>query len=259
MAINDLNAFLASYFQAHHCEVLENTNGVLQIQLTEKMDRALMNRPFYWHYIKKMGREGEPKQLSFITNPNKREENGEWIHFGSPRLQQILRHLKQHERYTKLFQRVDTHVNTPLYPWLVINLKVSYKGKQKKEEMFSLGLQMVTGEMRSEMMETLKTIPLQQTISDYCYTISPIIRLSSGFKRMEAVIDNYIKNQTHDWADASLAAMKEDILTLEHFYVDQMDTEKETMQREMAEIEERYRPVITYEVINGGMFYLTRL
>lgn len=259
MAIENLNEFLAGYFRAHHCQLLSNKNGILQVQLTEEMDRALMNRPFYWHYIKKMGREGEPKQLTFITNPDNREEQGEWIHFGSPRLQQILRHLKQNEKYTKLFQRVNTQVNTPMYPWLVVNLKISYKGKQKKEEIFSLGLQMVTGEMRAEMMGTLRTIPLQQTISDYCYTISPIIRLSSGFKRMEAVIDNYIENQTHEWAQASLLAMKEDIDTLKHFYVEQNDIETETMEKEIAEIEERYRPVISYEVINGGMFYLSKV
>ncbi|WP_337020615.1 YqhG family protein, partial [Oceanobacillus massiliensis] len=67
MAITDLNVFLCDYFTAKNCSIIENKDGILQIQLNEHMDRELMNRPFYWHYIKKMGREGDPMQLTLIT------------------------------------------------------------------------------------------------------------------------------------------------------------------------------------------------
>lgn len=113
MAITNLNAFLQDYFIANQCELIFNEDGVLTVQLTEEMDRALMNRPFYWHYVKNTGYAGEPMKLTLITNPDKREEKGEWIHFGSPRLQQILNQLKQNEKVTKLFQKVETTKNTP--------------------------------------------------------------------------------------------------------------------------------------------------
>src|SRR5690625_6464776 len=80
MAITDLNHFLKTYFSAHHCELLHAEDGVLTIQLTEEMDRALMNRPFYWHYVKSTGNTGTPMQLTLITNPDKRDVKGEWIH-----------------------------------------------------------------------------------------------------------------------------------------------------------------------------------
>src|SRR5699024_12295515 len=79
-------------------------SGILSIQLSETMDRALMNRPFYWHYIKKMGQAGEPQTLTLITKQEKRHEKGEFIHFGSHRLQQILDYIKKNERYTTDFQ-----------------------------------------------------------------------------------------------------------------------------------------------------------
>lgn len=92
MAIRNLDHFLHDYFSAHHCTISSDNDGVLRVKLTEEMDRALMNRPFYWHYIKKMGHPGDPMTLTLITNHSKRDNKGEWIHFGSPRLQQITTH-----------------------------------------------------------------------------------------------------------------------------------------------------------------------
>ncbi|RDW19186.1 hypothetical protein CWR48_09050 [Oceanobacillus arenosus] len=254
MAITNLNQFVQDYFIAHDCPILENTDGVMTIQLTEEMDLALMNRPFYWHYINKMGVTGRPFQLTLITNPEKREEKGDWIHFGSPRLQQIINHLEEKERYTKLFQTIDTKINTPLYPWLVTNIKISYHGKQKKDEVLSIGLQLVNGKMRLNMMEYLETIPLQSSIADYCFTISPMIRLKSGFLRMESLVLNYLDDQPKEWAEESLITLKEELTTLHHFYEGMEELEQ--MEKEIDEINERYEPNITIHVINGGIFYL---
>src|SRR5699024_11543085 len=74
MPITNLNTFLSRFFNAHHCTILRNEDGVMTVQLTEEMDQSLMNRPFYWHYVKKMGKMGEPMKLTFITNPSQREQ-----------------------------------------------------------------------------------------------------------------------------------------------------------------------------------------
>lgn len=255
MEITNLNLFLKVYFTSHQCELLHNHDGVMSIQLTEQMDRALMNRPFYWHYVKSTGNSGQPMKLTFITNPDRREEKGEWIHFGSPRLQQIMNHLKQSEKYTKLFQSVQASTNIPLFPWLVCNIKISYQGRQKKDEMISIGLHLVNGTMLLDMMGRLQQISLQMAISDYCYTISPIIKLKSGYLRIESVITNYFENQSHEWAEESLETLDREIQTLKYFYTEEADDEQ--MNKETNEIKERYEPYITSEVINGGIFYLT--
>ncbi|SES83305.1 protein YqhG of unknown function [Oceanobacillus limi] len=256
MAISNLNTFLKDYFRAHHCEILQNDNGIMQIQLNEEMDRALMNRPFYWHYIKKMGHPGDPMKLTLITNPEQREQNGEWIHFGSPRLHQIINHLKNNERFTKLFQTIETTTNTALHPWLVVNIKISYIGKQKKDELFSLGLNLVNGAMKTEMMEKLRQIDLQNAISDYCYTISPLIKINSGFNRIKAVLDDYLSNQEHKWAQDSLKALENEVELLKHFYQGNDEQDEERVQKEIDEITQRYSPKIDLSVINGGLFYL---
>ncbi len=256
MAITDLNAFIKAYFASHQCTVLQNQDGILTVQLNEKMDRALMNRPFYWHYVKATGADGVPMQLTLITNNENRDAKGEHIHFGSPRLQQIISHLKNNEQFAKLFEQVETSVHTPLYPWLLINIKISYEGKQKKDEVFSIGLNLVNGMMKQDMMANLENRCLNMTISDYCYPISPIIRPMSGFSRIEAVIDQYIKNQSHEWADEAIQTLKGEVQLLHHFYTGSDETEAEQKEKEIKEITERYEPRITYKVINGGLLYL---
>ncbi|GGA68282.1 YqhG family protein [Ornithinibacillus halotolerans] len=255
MAI-ELHSFLKDYFTAHHCEIISNQDGVLQIQLNEKMDRALMNRPFYWHYIKNMGREGDPMQLTLITNQEIQDLKGERIHFGSPRLQQILNHLKENERFTRLFQVVQANQNTALHPWLVVNLKISYIGKHKKDEIFSIGLNLINGVMKTEMMDALHGIEFGMKISDFCYTITPIIKPQSGYKRILSVIDQYISDLDHDWAKESLETLENEMELLKHFYEDEWDEEIDQMEKELQDLKERYHPKIQVNIVNGGIFYL---
>src|SRR5699024_1926257 len=191
MEITNLHEFLKTYFIEHACDIVTSSDGVLCVQLTEEMDRTLMNRPFYWHYIKSIGQKGEPMTISLTTNPNETINNSEFIHFGSPRYQQIVNHLQKHERYTKLYERIDALHSTPLFPWLLTNIKVTYKGLLLQEELFSIGLNLVNGFMKVNMMETLAEVPLEQTISDYCHSISPLITYKNGYHRIENVIINY--------------------------------------------------------------------
>lgn len=250
----NLNDFLTAYFTAHHCEITHKENGILTIQLTEEIDRALMNRPFYWHYVKSSGGTGDPSELTLITNPDKRDEQGEWIHFGSPRLQQIMNHLKESNKHIRSFQKLDTVNNTALYPWLLINLKITYQGNQQKNELFSIGLNLVNGRMQLEMMETLKNLSLSMSISDYCYSISPLIKLDSGYKRIETIIDDYVNNQEHLWAAESMETLTKEIEMIEYFYEDAAEDDQK--ENEIKEINKHYTPHIYHEVITGGIVYL---
>ena len=258
MAIKNLNAFLTDYFTAHHCDILDNHDGVLQVKLTEEIDKTLMNRPFYWHYIKKIGREGDTTTLNLITNPEKREEKGDFIHFGSPRLQQILKSLVKNERFTKQFQSAPMTTKTALHPWLVINIKIKYQGKKNKDEILSLGLHLIKGLMYKDMMELLEDVTLKPSIDDYCYTVAPMIKMESGFHRIENVLDDYIHNQTHDWATESLKTLEEELSLITHFYTSDLeeDPNQEQREKEINDMKQRYTPKVTYQVINGGIFYL---
>lgn len=255
MGIANLENFIVDYFNANGCKVIENANGMIRIQLTKEMDEALMNRPFYWHYIRSLGQEGQPMALNLITNPEKRNDKGEWIHFGSPRLQQIWNYLIQKEKYVLLFQEIHATKNTPLYPWLLANIKISYKGKLKKEEIISLGIQLINGKIIVNMMDELDKLSLKQQISNYCYTLSPLITVKSAYLRLETLIINYIEKQPKEWADDSRKTLEDELDILKHFYLDRIDDE--ILEKEIAELKNRYEPEIDIDVINGGLIYLS--
>ncbi|MHA6250986.1 YqhG family protein [Oceanobacillus sp. CAU 1775] len=250
----NLDYFLTSFFTANQCKIEKPQEGMYSIQLTEEMDKALMNRPFYWHYIKSIGEEGNPMMLHLITDPNIDKSKGEWVHFGSPRLLQIWNHLVTNEKYVHLFEEVHTQENTPLYPWLLLNIKISYEANQKKEELISIGVQLINGKMIVNMMDELERRNLKQNISNYCFTLSPLITVKNGYLRIEKVILDYIKNQEKDWALNAQKKLEEELDILQHFYSD--NTNQNLFEKEVAELHERYSPVINIEVVNGGILYL---
>src|SRR5699024_195776 len=147
-----------------------------------------------------MNQKGKPMKLTFLTKTENRAEEGDWVTFGSPRLHQVAKPLKAHSQYTRVFQVTHTQGQTRLHRWRVLNYRVRYEGKQIKEKLFSIGLHLIKGTIVHDMMENLQQIELHEVISNHCYTISPIIKPSSGINRIEKYIDDFIENDDHTWA-----------------------------------------------------------
>lgn len=250
----DIIPFLHRFFLAKQCDILFVDNKSLHIQLSIEMDKALMNRPFYWHYIKATGQQGEPKQL-FLTTEQTKSPDQEWIHHGSPRLEQIYQLMLQENNVVQLFEALDTNVQTMLQPWLLTNYCVAYQGKQKKEMFFSIGLNLINGTVVNNMMERLNKVILSSDISTYCYIISPIIKLQSGYKRIEQIVEQQIDMENHGWARESIQHMHEEIEMANYFFGDET-TEKLT--KEITSIKQRFQPNISHSVINGGLIYLSQ-
>lgn len=249
----NMEAFLIDYFTANDCEIEQHEKDILSVQLTKEMDKEIMNRPFYWQYIESTGSMGEPSRLVFRLDAAIDEKKGEWIHFGSPRLHTLFAHLQKTSKFTQQFEVLSVTENTALHPWLLINLIIHYEGKQKKEELFSFGLNLINGTLLKNMMESLENTQLNRSISDYCYTISPLIKLQSAFKRIELYLENYISNLEHDWAKASLALLEEEMAMLHQFYSEDDDREKEN---EINDLKLRLEPRIRFDVISGGLLFL---
>jgi hypothetical protein len=257
-----IHNYLHTFFTLNKCNIEDNQDGRLTVKLNEELDRLLLNRPFYWEYIKKMGQEGEPASLTFISNPNLRESEGEWIHFGSPRLHQIFQSQLSQGKYTVVY---ENQTQTALKPWLVTNVLISYKGRQKKEELLSVGLNLINGAMVFEFMEKSKGSDFSNMIPDYSFTISPIIRVPSAYKRIENFLAQYIDEQDHQWAEDAFAYFQKEKNILTHFYESYLenadDEEKENLttryQSEIEHLQKRLLPQIQTEIVNGGIFYLS--
>lgn len=259
MLQQEIHQYLESFFDATQCTILENGPGFLTVQLTIEMDKELMNRPFYWTYLEKTGGTPNPEKLTFITDEEKAPESikGEYIHFGAPRLHQLFRTAKKMAAYIRLYEQPDTppFQSVPLYPWLNVNMKISYCSDRKRDVLRSFGLHLINGMLVDHFIEKMQNRRLVPKIPDYCFTISPIIKPGSGLKRIETFVTNDIAASDHSWAEAAKKRQEEDLKLLDQFYADQVE-KPETYEIEKKALIEQYEPAIHIEIVNGGIFYL---
>lgn len=259
MQQQDIHDFLIRFFASNDCEIIENSQGHIVVQLTVDLDKQLMNRPFYWHYLEKTGGKPNPMKLTFITDHKKAPADckGETIHFGSPRLHQIFKATKSMASHIRLYEQVQHNQKTALQPWLVLHTKVSYRCDRKKERFLSLGLNLINGVVINQFQKKLSKKRLTPKIPDYCFTLSPLIKPNSGLKRIENMITEMIKSDDHTWAIEAEMRWKKDLQLLDHFYED-LEEKPESYLVEKIALEEQYKPSIKVDIINGGLFYLTQ-
>jgi hypothetical protein len=214
--------YLERFFTSNDCEICERNDGYLTIQLTEDMDKRLMNRPFYWHYLEKTGGTPNPMKLSLITNKEvaPTDAQGEFIHFGSPRLHQIFSTAKELAGHIRLYENMNVGNNIPLHPWLGVNIKISYICDRRKDTLVHFGLNLINGMMMKGFHEKLKQLSLTPKIPDFCFTLAPFIKPKSGLERIRTQITEMINNDDLSWINDAQNRWKEDDVLLDHFYSD---------------------------------------
>lgn len=253
----EIHEYVKQFFLENDSTIVEESRGHMHVQLSVEMDKALMNRPFYWHYIEKVGGVPRPMELTFITDKQAVSPNvkGELLHFGSPRLHQIFETAAKMGSHALLYESVHIEKpSQPLRPWLVLNGSVSYICHDKKDQFFSIGLSLLTGEMILNMHDYMEKREFQQKIPNYCFTVTPIIKPISGIGRIKNYLFELEKQKKHPWALDALERMKRDEQILEAFYKD-VEEKPETYFKEKEAIKNLYEPSIHISIINGGLFY----
>ncbi|EIT84503.1 hypothetical protein A374_15297 [Fictibacillus macauensis ZFHKF-1] len=258
MQQHEIHDFLERYFEANDCEVLERRPASMKIKLSIEIDKLLMNRPFYWHYLEKTGGTPQPMTLSLATGQQAGDGTEEFIHFGSPRLHQIFASTQKLGSFIRMYEKVEHHngSNIALHPWLCVNMKTSYMCDQKKDRITSHGIHLINGTILDQFHERLQQRPLSRSIPDYCYTLSPFIKPMSGLKRIESLIEEQISCDDHTWADDARRRWQEDQELLDRFYEDQAQ-KPECYEVEKEALRTQYEPRIEVTCINGGLFYLS--
>ncbi|MFD1736521.1 YqhG family protein [Bacillus salitolerans] len=262
MQQRDIHRFLERYFTANECEIVENAAGYMNVQLTIELDKQLMNRPFYWHYLEKTGGVPNPMRLTLITNKEKAPEDlkGEVVHFGSPRLHQIFQSTNNLGGFIRLYENVrqtSAGGQAPLHPWLGMNFKISYQCDRTRDVILSVGLNLINGMIIDHFQERLEALILTPKIPDYCFTLSPIIKPKSGVNRLRQTIQSIIDNDDHSWANEARDRWQKDLDLLNHFYED-LDEKPDSYKTEKQALKEQYEPRVRVSIINGGIFYLTQ-
>jgi hypothetical protein len=259
MQQNEIHQFLERYFTANGCELVANGDGYMTVQLTIDLDKELMNRPFYWHYLEKTGGIPNPMKLSLVTNGEKTPEDfkGELIHFGSPRLHQIFRSTRNLAGYIRLYEeRMNGQgQQVPLHPWLGLNIKVSHVTNLKKDSIQSIGLNLINGHIQEDFHDYLLSRKLTPKIPDFSFTLTPIIKPRSGINRIKSFILQGIEKESFTWAEEARKRWEEDLELLSHFYGDH-EEKPESYTLEKQALKEQYEPKISIDITNGGIFYL---
>ncbi|MBN3556101.1 YqhG family protein [Fictibacillus nanhaiensis] len=257
MQQHEIHRFLERYFDANECRIQEKNFSYMKVQLTTELDKVLMNRPFYWHYLEKTGGTPNPMTLTLVTGQQQAPDGkGEFIHFGSPRLHQIFGSTKMLASFIRLYESVPQQgAQVPLQPWLCLNVKVTYQCDQKKDQVLSYGIQLINGTIEDQFHQRLQKMLLTKRIPDFCYTLSPFIKPQSAIKRLENKIQEVIDRDDHTWAEDAKKRWNEDLELLESFYEDSL-TKPEAYHIEKEALRTQYEPQIIVEIINGGLFYL---
>lgn len=213
-----------------------------------------MNRPFYWQYVETTGAEPHPSQLHLITDRNKSPDGiyGKIIHFGSPLLNNIFRATKDLGSFVKMYELAERNTLTP---WLCINYKVSYQCHRTKETLYSFGMNLINGEIWTEFHEYLCSLELSHENKQNAYCIPPIINPNRALSKLDETIQNLIQKDDHSWAEDAKKRWQKELEILDYFYQDE-EQKNERYEIERKAIEERYKPRIQVEIINGGIFYI---
>lgn len=253
-----VQSYLVHFFRENDCPIISNDDHYITVQLTIDMDKKIMNRPFYWQYLESTNGVPNPAQLTLITDQNKLDEDikGEIVHFGSPRLTQLFQVTNELGAFVQMYERVDKlGTRTILTPWLGVNYKVSYYSDQTKEMLFSLGINLMTGNVVDGFQELLKGMNLDSIMSEDIFHLPYIIKPLRALERLDLVIENLIQQDDHTWAEEAKGRWRKDQEVLEFFY-EGVENKPECYEMEKKAMEEQYEPKIKMEIVNGGLFYL---
>ena len=256
----NIHKYLERFFLANDCEIMQSNMHTMQVRLTTQIDKALMNRPFYWHYLEKMGDVGTPLTLTLSFDADSATNNkGELIHFGSPRIHQIFSYAKKHGNFIRMYECSKHKTEqTALFPWLNVNGKIMFSCDVSWETFFSIGLNLIHGEMHGNFFEEIEKKALTKKIPDYSFTLSPLIQPKSGLTRIKKYLTQMAYTEDLSRFEIAKAKWGEDLDLLNQFYPETERVDNPIYQKEVQDLQNLYEPKIQIEFVTGGIFYLTK-
>ncbi|QKS70936.1 hypothetical protein FLK61_29885 [Paenalkalicoccus suaedae] len=253
MTQTNLLDFIHRYFHAYDCLCERDAQGI-KVQLSEAEDKKLMNRPFYWHYREKIGLKGVPMTRYFHTDQTlARGPDNEYVEHAGLRVKQLENEAVKHGSLGIFYEQTQATEPTPLIPWLLVNGQISYQCQNRAERTYSVGIQLHSGEMHENMMHKVSGRALKESLSNYHYTLNPIIKYPSAVKRVHARLLEQLQQESTDWAFHALKERDKELQLLHHV---KEAFEPNYFKKKEKEIESRYTPIIELKTIQTAVIYL---
>ncbi|MET3684289.1 hypothetical protein ABID56_002415 [Alkalibacillus flavidus] len=255
----DIQPFVSQFFNQHGAHITHEEDGFMTVQLTETLDKQLMNRPFYWQYVDTMGFEGEPMTVAFSFSDKHQDGQSELIHLGSPRLHQLFQIVQREGAFTTLFEHAESESDTKaLDPWFVMNGFIQYQGAWIAEEQISIGILLTNGTMRFAWMDEMQDHHFKTIIPPYHYKIPTIISIESALQKMTSQLNDRITNQSQSFINQSITLYNREMNLLQTLSSEDTQSDQTFIKQSEQHIYDRLYPNISLQWINGGMFYTTQ-
>lgn len=264
----DIRDYVTRFFTATDSQIIESSPGHVNVRLSEKADRDLVYRPFYWSYVEKLGIEPQPVSLSLIFDPTQAplDTRGEPINLGSPRLQSIFRSACRHGRFVRLYEDAPLQLKSPrgsrpYSPWLAVNYKIEWICDQLRSEIHSLGLNLLDGVIEDNFYQKLSERKWTPRLPNHRFVSKPNLDVGEAVNELEFYVQGYLDQLDHTWAEEAETRMEEEVARLTQYYQEQparYDTEEAdtSFDRRVRETKWQYQPRVEVNIVNAGLFYM---
>jgi hypothetical protein len=229
--------FCDTYFQAVGADTTYEAEFYREYRLPRDVDKELTDRPFYWMWVEKTNQDVPPSTLRLAFHPSVVDrENARLkaIAFESIEYQNLpdiqKRYFKPPTaelltlgsfRLDKLFTSVDKRgafacvapakrlPNTRFAPWLMVNALVSNRCDSVEQELVSIGVCLVTGQVVERFYDIVKNIEMTDIHPDALLQ-NRRLSIPEGLEKVRSHLEHIILRRPTDWAyDAALRLEQE--------------------------------------------------
>lgn len=191
------------------------------------------------------------------------------IAFGSPRLKQIFNAALRGGRCVYLFENAAPRQRMTLLPaayepWLGVNFKIEFCCDMKREELRSLGISLLTGQIDTSFSSRLQPLTMVPRVPENVHIEPTRLTLAEGRDALERMIRAEVEAYDHTWAEEANERLQDELLLIDAYYTDLLrdpDEERKKLVQEQyesrrGEIRWQYEPRIVVSAINCGIFHL---
>lgn len=141
-------------------------------------------------------------------------------------------------------------------PNLLANFKVSLETDEKYEKLYSLNINLITGEITSDLLDSLAGKKLTTQFPKKNMEKKKI-PYSEAFEALQNHLQWILKNLDPKWIEAAKSRWEEEVTYLEEYYREEQEKRDDAgFYRQVAEIYRKFRPVIRIEIVNVALLYL---
>ena len=190
------------------------------------------------------------------------------VTYGSRRLEQLFGVVRQKGRYVQMYEDLKPSRNGPpavCQTWLVVNYKVEFCCDMKRDELHSLGISLMTGDVVEDFCEAVAGLTLKPRLPANTLVQRPVWSIPRAVAALEAHLEKEIRQYNHDWAVEAKARLEDELARVDAYYGELLPTIDDPEQRAAAEeqyaarkreIEWQYAPRIAAGVVSAGFFHI---